>query len=221
MSDINNKALENNLQAMIKTLRDLLKATDNHESSLPPALTQTVQQQAKELINGVTELTLEQLTYEFFEQASDLIEYITDLRLVDIKSRQLLAATGTYQQLTGLVKALKKIIYLHPAIAAQYFETHAASGETLDAVQKHAEEAAKYAMEAAKAAEKFNHEGALYLEKIQKQQQKGGGIIEPALMQDSIQHTLAMYAVNAAAVIAADEATAAMIMLEQSLDANE
>lgn len=179
---------------------------------------ETLQQQSTQLNEILATYTADQLTHEFLEQASDIIEYITDLRLVDPSYRKELNETGIYTVVNNLVSRLKKTIYLHPAISDQYQEGQKPAGETLETIQKYAQDATKRAMEAAKAAEKANHEGAKYLDNIQKDQQKTGGLIDQKLMQDSFQHTLTMYAINATAVIAADEATAALIALEEMME---
>jgi hypothetical protein len=214
--------IEKNFTEIANILLALLAAEEQTaETRLLKTQLESLQQQYAQIAELFSTFTIEQLTYEFFEQASDVIEYITDLRLVDPLYRQELNNSGIYALLNKLVNTLKKMIYLHPAIANQYHEEQKPAGETLETIQKYAEDAAKHAMEAARAAEKANREGTKYLDKIQKDQQKSGGLIDQKLMQDSFQHTLSMYATNAAAVIAADEATAAMVLLEQSLEANE
>ena len=75
---------------------------------------ETLQQQSTQLNEILATYTADQLTHEFLEQASDIIEYITDLRLVDPSYRKELNETGIYTVVNNLVSRLKKTIYLNP-----------------------------------------------------------------------------------------------------------
>lgn len=211
---INNEKLVAQLTLLDATANNIAAAAKANDINLP-TLAATFAKQNNELKTLLSECKIVNITYEFCEAAANLIEAITDLRLTEGSLRQLLNETQLFTAANECVAAIKTALYQHEMLINQK-PPLLPSGNTLEAATARAEAAAKHAAESSALAEKASQQGVRQLGDLQELQKRGGDI-DPALFDQSVQHTLAMYAKNTAAVIAADEAAAAITELEEMI----
>lgn len=193
------------LQTIIKQIQK--KSTREIEKSLTA--------KSQELATQLTAYSGTKFSHEFYENASELVEAITQMRLTPAVQKALVEMQ-LLAPLNELVSQIRTAVYKHEALRESTKPTSKSSSTNpITAAQQRAELAAQHSMEATAAAEKANNEGLKILEEIQTEQKTGGGLIKEELIKKSIDITLTMYAKNAAAVLAADEATAAMLELKE------
>lgn len=158
-------------------------------------------------------------SYEFYDTTSEVVEQITRLRMTAEK-KKLAAAAGLFDLFNPLVNGLRAAVYRHETLAGAMAVAVSAppSAKPLEAARNKVNAATQRSSDASAAAERANAEGMKNLQKIQAEQQKSGGLITPALLDQSIKHTVAMLAFNTAAVLAADDAAVAITEMEDLID---
>lgn len=183
---------------------------------------------ANTLTNKITQLEPEltnylgnTFSYEFYDNTSEIVEQISQLRLTVPKKKQL-QELQLFDFLNKLVNLLRVAVYRHESLANTAIAAKPApltlSYDSLDVAKDNVNAATQRATAASAAAEKANVEGMKNLQKIQAEQKESGGLISPELFDQSIKHTVTMLALNTAAVLASDEAAVAITEMEDLVD---
>jgi hypothetical protein len=121
--------------------------------------------------------------------------------------------------LNELVDFLRTLVFKHETLKNQEKPISTPSSfNAVQAAQHRAEETSRQATKATADAEKANNEGLKILDQIKAEQSKSRGVVSEQLVNRSLAQTLIIYVKNTAAVIKVDEATAALIELEDLLE---
>lgn len=181
---------------------------------------QSIQSTISALISSEPEhISSEDMTFEFFNMVCEVTENISALRLSEEPLRQILIDQKTFPFFNKLIRYLKDLVFLHPSLRDSKPLEFPEPKNTTEALEQ-AEKTAHFAAQASDIAEKANAEG-LQRYDLLKRQKETMGEINSELIQNTNLLNLEAYAKNAAAVIAADAAAAAIAKLEDLTNAEK
>jgi hypothetical protein len=213
MSQNPQEKIDQALQQIAKTLKSLTESKQDTANLMP-----NFEKQIEDLKSALITHSSPIFPYEFYEQGSQITEQITALRL-DKDRQQRLLKTSLFKLLNRLVSLLRDAVYRHPALNQQTASIDLTNVNSIENAREKIQAAMQVAKDAGLAAQEANAQGAKYLKEIAAEQKKTAGLIDAELLKTSTDHTLTIYAKNAAAVIATDQVAAAIMELDQLLQA--
>lgn len=213
-NNVQDQKIRNTLAEISKTLVAISKA-ELPMNSLK-TLSSTLNEQANNLNTQLNSTTDSSFSYEFYSESSDVVEQITKLRLDDTLIDQVKTVTNL---LNSIVSTIREAVFRHKAFTeTQLTDDQQTDGkDTLAIAQTKLNNATARATEAAAAAEKANEVGITFIEKFQQLQEQGQEITQE-LVDQSVEHSITIFAKNAAAVLAADEAACALVNLNEIIE---
>lgn len=157
-----------------------------------------------------------EFSYEFYREASGVIEQITQFRLAN-ELRSLLKENNIIDRFNNLVETIRSAVYRHPSLGSSHAIQKPEAKEPIEIAQMIARMATQQAAAAAADADKANEIGVEFIEKIQAAQMKNKEVPQE-LLDQSFAHTLIIYAKNAASVLALDDAAVALANLNDAIE---
>lgn len=180
------------------------------------ALTTALEAQATKLNDQLTKANTTTFSYEFYRESSDVVEQISRFRLDPALKNQLNNFLDIFNRIVAIIR---EAVFRHKALTqpASHEAQLSKAKNPLDAAQLRSQIATANAVQAAADAEKANEAGLEYIEKFNELNQKGEKINQH-LVDESFEHTVTIFAKNAAAVLAADEAACALVNLNEAIE---
>ncbi len=167
--------------------------------------------------------TSSHFSYEFYEDSSQCVELITQIRFIRTFRPQL-KASGLFNALNQIVATVRQAVFRHEALKDQSEDTLLGSLANLQSlspemIRTQIEEATLKVAAAIAEAEKANEVGADLLEKMQNEQLNTNAktFVSDETMAETMDITRKMFVKNAASIIITDEAATKILELEELL----
>lgn len=206
------------LEELLETLPKLVSNKSTNEKIVDQNEWASFSDQIKKLNAALINYSDPLFSYEFYETAADLITEISNRRL-DTAWRTAISPNGL-TLINHLVATIKKAIYRHEVLRESIYQDESPISPSMDPIEAakiKIDRASEKTTAAALAAEKANEAADDFLQEIQEEQDRSGGLLEPASIERSIKVTLELSARNAAAVLAADANAEAIAEYEDLL----
>lgn len=211
------KTIRETLAKISPVINDISKEPNTSSPKFEKEST-NFQQHLTQLKKQLQEYKENNFSYEFYREASDVVEQITQIRLnpelrLKLKTHEIMA------KFNDLVGTLRAAVFRHKSLVNSAAKSKYSSFpiDSLEHAREEAKATAEKAARAAAEAEQANEIGLAFIEKIQKEQTQGK-IPSQQLIDESFEHTLTIYAKNAAAILAMDEAAIALANLDDVIE---
>ena len=212
--NIQDQEVRKALTEISKTLAETAKPGLANEKL--ETLAKKLREQTTNLNNELANVPVTGFTYEFYSESSGVVEQITKLRMNSSLKSQINHLLDIFNI---LVSTIRQAVFKHNSFAGSHIteSQFSTAKNTLESAQTYLKEATANAAGAAAEAEKANETGMEFIEKFHELNQKGQKICQD-LADKSFEHTLTIFAKNAAAVLATDEAACALMHLNEIIE---
>lgn len=208
------------IRSSLTKINDILVGSIKQLSSSeqPPVSRADLEVEALELEARLKLFPGDEFSYEFYRNASDVIETITELRLAK-PTRKLILDSDINDLFKRIATVIRTAVFRHPTLAQEKLPTISVTkNNSLQQAREVANQLTEYAATATTAAEKANELAMQYAQQLEQQQKSGE--IDGDLLNTSLEQTVTIFLKNTAAVLATEAATTALLELEAMLDRN-